>query len=133
MHRYKDRFKPCYARLGETVDELCDLSLVVGSAVGVEAGAALVGSNVEKAEQLRHFGKGGILRGSSTDDLEACANFCAGSTVHSIGLFGLTQTLFARLMLRHLISPGKTYLKFFVGTKIAKIGNLSSPQIGRIC
>ena len=133
MHRHKDRFKPCYARLGETVDELCDLSLVVGSAVGIEASAALVGSDVEKTEKLRHFGKGGILRGSSTDDLEACANFCAGSTVHSIGLFGLTQTLFARLMLRHLISPGKTYLKFFVGTKIVNNENLSSPIIGQIC
>ena len=101
-----DQARSLASRLGETVDDLGDLGLVVGSAVSVEAGALGAGGLVEHAEELRHFSEGGVLRGSGTDNLEASADRCTGCTVHGIGLFGLTQTLFARLVLRHLKISG---------------------------
>ena len=64
------------------------------------------GSLVEHAEELRHFFEGSSFSSGSADNLEASTDSATSGTVHCVGLFGLKQTLFARLVLRHLKISG---------------------------
>ena len=93
-------------QLGEAVDDLGGLGLVVSGAIGAETGTALGGSLVQHAEQVGHFLESSFLRGGGTDHLEAGTDRGTDGTVHGVGLFGLTQTLFARFVLRHLLISG---------------------------
>lgn len=94
------------SELSQAVNDLSDLGLVVRNTVGAEASAVRTSSLVEHAEQVRHFLKGSVLGCSRANDLEASTDCRTDRTVHSIGLFGLKQTLFARFMLRHLKFSG---------------------------
>ena len=87
---------------GKTVNDLSHLCLVVCSAVSVETCSSLI----EHAEEVRHFLESSILISSRTDNLEARADSRTDGTVDFGQLLGLTNTLFARLMIWHLYISG---------------------------
>lgn len=91
---------------GKTVNDLSHLCLVVCSAVSVETCTMLCSSLIEHAEEVRHFLESSILISSRTDNLEARADSRTDGTVDFGQLLGLTNTLFARLMIWHLYISG---------------------------
>ena len=93
-------------QLGEAVDDLGGLGLVVSGAIGAETGTTLSGSLVQHAEQVGHLLEGSFLGSCCANHLEAGTNRGTDGTVHGVGLFGLAQTLFARFVLRHLLFSG---------------------------
>lgn len=90
----------------KTVNDLSHLCLVVSSAVSVETCTMLCSSLIEHAEEVRHFLESSILISSRTDNLEARADSRTDGTVDFGQLLGLTNTLFARLMIWHLYISG---------------------------
>ena len=103
------RFVICDTKLGfrgKTVNDLGNLRFVVRGAVRIETSAMLGSGLIEHAEEVRHFLEGGILVRSGTDGLKTRTDGGTDGTVNFGQLLGLTDTLFARLMIRHLFISG---------------------------
>lgn len=66
----------------------------------------LCSSLIEHAEEVRHFLEGSVLIASRTDGLKTRADSGTDRTVDFGQLLGLTNTLFARLMIWHLYISG---------------------------
>ena len=66
----------------------------------------LCSSLIVHAEEVRHFLEGCVLIACGTNRLETRTDCRTDGTVNFGQLLGLTDTLFARLMIRHLFISG---------------------------